>query len=159
MRIKESGTSTVEFAVIAVVGLMVLLGTIEFGRSLFVLNTLAEATRRGVRMAAVCPINDPAIAQTAVFNDGGGANSPILRDLSTANIVVEYLNDNGAVLGDPAGNFGQIGYVRVRVVNYEHRVAIPFLDAAARAFTTNGFVATLPRESLGIPRQGAITPC
>ena len=54
MRAKQTGTAIVEFAIIASVMLMILFGVIEFGRVMFVGNALAESTRRGARLAAVC---------------------------------------------------------------------------------------------------------
>ncbi len=41
-----------------------------------------------------------------------------------------------------------IDYVRVRLVNYQLQLWIPFLNAA---FQAPSFNVTLPRESLGIP--------
>jgi len=148
---RQSGTTSVEFAIIGVVAMVVLFGLIEFGRLAFTLNALSEATRRGARMAAVCPINDPAIAQVATFNAPDGSQRPLLNGLGTGNIVVEYLNATGGVVGAPATNFMQISYVRVRIANFQHQLLIPVFG---RTFTTPAFPSTLPRESLGVPRVG-----
>ncbi len=153
---KQRGTTTVEFAIVGSLVILTLLTVLEFSRALFVMNALGEATRRGARMAAVCPINDPAVARTAVFSTGGGSDSPIVANLNTGNVVLEYLDSTGNVLGDPVGSFIQIRYVRVRIANFQHRFLLPFFDVE---FTTPGFASVLPRESLGIPREGAITPC
>ncbi len=151
-RRQQSGTAAVEFAIIGSVAMIVILGLIEFSRMVFVVNTLSEATRRGARMAVVCPLNDPAIAQVTVFNaPGGGSNSPIVGGLTTGNVAVEYLDQNGTVMGNPGGAFTQIGYARVRINNFQHSLFIPL---AVSTFTLPGFPSTLPRESLGIPRVG-----
>lgn len=156
-RRKQTGLTTVEFAIIGALALLVLFAVIEFGRSMFVLNALAEGTRRGARIAAVCPINDPAIAEVAVFNiPGGGANSPIINGLTTGNVSVEYLDANGIPLVNPAGTFILIRHVRVRIVNFQHQMLIPF---GTYVFPTPDFATVLPRESLGVPRTGAVTPC
>jgi Flp pilus assembly protein TadG len=149
---KQSGLSTVEFSLVAVVLFVLIFGVIEFGRGFFVASALDEATRRGARMAAVCPINDPAILQAAAFDNG------LIPDLDATDIVVEYLDSGGAVVGNPAdpAGFRQIRYVRVRVVGYQHQVFIPFLTTS---FFMPEHAAVLPRESLGIPRTGVITPC
>jgi len=152
---KQGGTTTVEFAIVGSLVILTLLTVLEFSRALFVMNALGEATRRGARMAAVCPINDPAVARTTVFSTGGG-DSPIIANLNTGNVVLEYLDAGGNVLLDPVGNFIQIRYVRVRIANFQHRFLLPFYDVQ---FTTPGFASVLPRESLGVPREGAITPC
>ena len=58
-RMRQRGTTTVEFAIVGTVLMVVVFAVIEFGRALFVINMLTEATRRGARMAAVCPVSDP----------------------------------------------------------------------------------------------------
>jgi hypothetical protein len=76
--------------------------------------------------------------------------------LDTTDFVLEYLDLSGAIIGDPVANFGFIRYIQVRVVNFQHELLIPFANAT---FTMPEFSTTLPRESLGVPRSGAITPC
>lgn len=151
---KQRGISVVEFAIVAAVLFILIFAVIEVGRAFFVAATLDEAARRGARMAAVCPINDPAIFQAAAFDNS------VLPDLDASDISVEYLTMGGAVVGnpsDPAG-FRLIRYVRVSVVGYQHQMFIPFATALL-PFTMPSFATVLPRESLGIPREGAITPC
>lgn len=152
-RNRQRGATTVEFAIIGLLAMVVMLSLIEFSRLVFTLNALNEATRRGARMAAVCPLNDPAIAQVAVFNEpGSGGASPILNNLTPGNVAVDYLNQAGAPIGAPAGNFTQIRFVRVRIANLSHRLLIPLFDVT---FTLPQYPTILPRESLGIPRVGA----
>jgi Flp pilus assembly protein TadG len=154
----QKGTTTVEFAIVGSAMMLVLLLSIEMSRMIFVINTLGEVTRRGGRMAAVCPIDDPEIARVAIFNSTGGATSPIIHDLDTSNILLSYLNESGeAVTGtltDPA-TFVQIHYVRVEIQNFTHRMILPI----PVSFTMPAQAATYPRESLGIPRRGVIQPC
>jgi hypothetical protein len=69
---------------------------------------------------------------------------------------VEYLDQAGVAIANPAGNFGTIEYVRVRIVNYQMELFIPY---ANRVFASPEFAVTLPRESLGVPRTGVVTPC
>lgn len=147
----QRGTTTVEFAIIGVSLIVVMLAIVEMGRAGFVVNAMSEGTRRGARLAAVCPLNDPAIAQAAVF--GGGSLS---SGVTTANVRVEYLGANGAALADPAASYGQIRYVSVGFANVQHRLLIPFV---APDIQMPSFTATFPRESLGVPREGAVLPC
>lgn len=108
-------------------------------------------------MAAVCPINDPAIAEAATFNaPGAGTTSPVVKYLDTSDFALEYLDANGTVIGDPVAEFVLIRFVQVRVVDFQHELLIPFANFT---FTMPGFVTVLPRESLGVPRNGVITPC
>jgi len=147
-RLRQSGTTTVEFAIVGLVLAMVVLGVIEFSRIIFTMNALQEGARRGARVAAVCQVGNTTVAETAVLLK--------MPDLSTANVVVEYLDANGAVLGNAAGAYGSIAYVRVRIVDYSISVWLPFINPT---FNVPEFSSTLPRESLGIPRYGAPPEC
>ena len=149
---KQNGLSTVEFALVAVIVFIMIFAVIEIARAFFVTSLLDEATRRGARMAAVCPINDPAIFQAAAFDNN------VIPDLDAGDITVEYLDVAGAIVGNPAdpAGFRLIRYVRVRVVGYQHQMFIPLAFAQ---FSMPEYSTVVPRESLGIPRQGAIVPC
>ncbi|QDL37126.1 TadE/TadG family type IV pilus assembly protein [Rhodoferax sediminis] len=54
---RQGGVAAVEFALIASVFFMLLIGIMEMGRVLFYWNSAAEATRLGARMAVVCDLN------------------------------------------------------------------------------------------------------
>jgi len=152
----QQGLATVEFAIIGMIAMVLLFAVFEIARAFFVYNMLEEATRRGARLAAVCAINDPAVREIAIFNaSGGGATSALVQGLSTANVEISYLNDAGSAIADPVGNYGDITYVRARIVNFQHQLLIPLF---IRTFNTPAFVTTLPRESLGVSKDG-ITPC
>lgn len=154
---RQKGAALVEFAIVGAIALLMIFAVLEIARAMFVANALTEATRRGARMAAVCPINDPAIAQVATFNAPGAGNaSSIVKDLDTSDFVLEYLDRSGNVVFSPADNFQAIRYIQVRVVNFEHVLLIPFANVT---FTMPEFSTRLPRESLGVPRSGEITPC
>ena len=153
-RNRQHGLATVEFALVAVVLFMMIFGVIEVGRAFFVASVLDEATRRGARMAVVCPINDPAIAQAAAFDN------LLIPGLDASDIVVEYLDDSNAVVANPgvAAEFITIRFVRVRVVGFQHQMFIPLVTALSQ-FTMPEYATVLPRESLGIPRTGVVTAC
>lgn len=154
---KQRGVAVVEFAIVGAVAIMIIFAVLEIARAVFVANALTEATRRGARMAVVCPINDPAIAEVATFNaPGAGTSSPLVYELDTTDFVLEYLDGAGATIGDPVADFNFIRFIQVRVVDFQHQLLIPFASAT---FTMPEFRTTLPRESLGIPRSGVITPC
>lgn len=142
MRSRQAGTTTVEVAIVAGVLLLAIFALIETGRLLWTWETLNEATRRGARVAAVCPQDHPAIANVAVFNNplSGGA-SAVLPDLSSADVNVTYLDANG----NPPVDWCAIRYVRVSIT-YQHAFAIPAFGALLNA---PDFETTLPRESLG----------
>jgi TadE-like protein len=146
---RQRGTTTVEFAIVGMVTLLMLFTVIEFSRILFTLNMLDEGARRGARVAAVCDVGNAAIAQATAFVR--------LPGLTTSNVVTEYLDDAGSSLGDPSGaDYDSISFVRVRIVNYSFPVAIPLI---ATTFGAPVISATLPRESLGVPYFGAPPAC
>ena len=162
-RRQQSGLAVVEFAIVAALALIIIFAVLEIARAFFVANALTEATRRGARMAVVCPVNDPAIAQVATFNAPGAGNvSPVVNGLDTGDIVLRYLDRNGVEIADPSpdptqpAEFLRIRYIQVSVANFEHELIIPFFNLT---FTMPQFTTTLPRESLGIPRSGVVTPC
>jgi Flp pilus assembly protein TadG len=159
-RYRQRGLASVEFAVVGLTTLVILFMAIEMSRMMFTLNTLAEVTRRGARVASVCTVDNPAIRRIAIFNDAATSGpSPILKKLTPSNMRVEYLDKDGNVLTGAAGNedtYLQIEYVRVRVVGYEHQLIIPGMSLLIAA---PEYPTTVPRESLGVPRVGQTSTC
>lgn len=153
-RISQTGLTSVEFAIIGVVFFIVLFSVIEFGRALFVVNTLTEATERGARMAVVCPLGSATPASAAVFGNGG-SSSTVVYGLTTGNVVIEYLDSNGAVIASPTANYTSIHYVRARITGFSLPLLIPILMPT---LSLSGFQTTLPRESLGVT-PSAIESC
>jgi hypothetical protein len=155
----QAGLATVEFAIVAVVLMTVIIAVIDISRLYFTAASLNEATRRGARMAAVCPVNDPAIAQAAVFNTSGDTgSSSIVNGLQTDHIDVLYLDGLGAPVANPEdAGFMAIRYIRVRINGgFQLQTLIPGFQ---QLISVPDFAATLPRESLGIPREGVVVPC
>ena len=141
------GLASVEFAIVASVLMTVIFGCLEFGRATYTLAALNEGTRRAARLAAVCPIGDPAIAAAANFMAAPG--------FTNTNVSVSYLDANGASLGaTPA--LASVYYVQVSVVGYSVPLAIPFLT---ETLTSPPFTVTLPAESLGWSGAGVSTAC
>lgn len=71
----ERGAAAVEFAILLPLLLMLVLGTIEFGRAYNAQITLTNAARDGVRVMAIN--NDPAGARTAAKAAAGAVSSAI----------------------------------------------------------------------------------
>lgn len=151
----QAGVTTIEFAIIGTVMMVVVFGIIEMGRALYTINVLTEAARRGARMAAVCPVGDPKPASVAIFDSGNGTSS-VVAGLTTSNIQIQYLDANGNAVANPAANFGLIRYVQSSIVSFTLPLYIPVL---LPTLNLSGFTATMPRESLGIPRSGVVTAC
>lgn len=148
MRSRQAGMTTVEVAIVGAVFLLAIFTLIETGRLLWAWETLNEATRRGARVAAVCPLNHASIANVAVFKDPAtGTGGTVLPGLSPADVNVTYLNANE----NPPVDWCDIAYVRVSI-NYQHTFFVPGLQTIIPA---PDFETTLPRESLGkVPGVG-----
>lgn len=74
---REHGAVAVEFALLAPVLIMLLLGIMEFGRAYNAQVTLSSAAREGARVMAIS--NDPAAARSAV-RGALGTLTPVLAD-------------------------------------------------------------------------------
>jgi hypothetical protein len=64
----QRGIAAVEFALVAILFFTLLLGIMEFGRWLFVLNSANEATRLGARLAVVCSISSSGAIRQRMTN-------------------------------------------------------------------------------------------
>ncbi len=159
MKHQQKGLYIVEFALVAALFFVLLFAVIEFARALFVWNTLTEATRRGARLAVVCPVGHASIANVTVFNAPAAAGaSSILPGLDSSDVVTDYLDQTGAV----TASFNDIRYVRVSIVGFTHTLLIPALlpGLPAMTLTAPAFETTLPRESLGaVPDGVGSTQC
>lgn len=152
------GVYVVEFAIIGLMLFILLFGVLEMGRLYFTVNTLNEVVRRGARLAVVCNISDQqVILQRAIFDTAAGDGaSDLLRGLKSSHVTLTYLDENGALVGNPAdeagvNGFRAIRYVHLEVANFTFKLLIPTLG---KTITLPVFKATLPRESLGRSVEG-----
>lgn len=135
-RFRQQGLAIVEMAIIGALMMIMLFALLEFGRLLWTWGTLAEVTRHTARAAAVCERDNDAVYNVAVFGNIHSNGSAMLPNLTAANIQVEY--------GDDAD--GEPQFVRVSIVDYDIRLAIPIVNLS---LTAPPFTTTLPVESLG----------
>lgn len=125
---KQRGVAAVEFALIASIFFTLVFGVMEMGRILFYMNTAAEATRLGARVAVVCDVN-AAVIKTKMIN--------MLGILTAADININYT---------PATcNASTCESVTVSVTKNNIRTFIPFIPLR---FNLPAFSTSLPRESL-----------
>lgn len=151
---QQKGAAMPEFAIVALVFFMVIFGAIEAGRWIFTWETLTEATRRGARVAAVCPGPTSAtyafIAKAAVFGDTSTVtNSPILNGLTTSMINITYYCRNGSTLfSSSCPGFPQPrpSFVEVSISGYTHNFIVPVVG---RVITSPSFTTRIPIESYG----------
>ncbi|MFO7543370.1 MAG: TadE/TadG family type IV pilus assembly protein [Thiobacillus sp.] len=125
---RQRGAAAVEFALVAIVFFMLLIGIVEMGRVLFTWNAAVEATRYGARVAVVCGLNDAAILSRM---------QKIMPSLTTANVVVSYT---------PGGcTVDTCQQVSVETQNVAVTTLIPI---SGTVLAVPPFTTTLPRESM-----------
>lgn len=139
---RQAGVAAVEFALVSLVFFTLLIGIMEMGRMLFYWNTVAEMTRAGARLAAVCDPRDPdvpariAAAFPAVPIRGVEVTyEPDGCDVQTCELVTVR-----AVTDHPIANF------------------IPFVPASVNSLAMPEFRTTIPRESMQNVFQGTTNP-
>lgn len=134
-RNKERGSTLVEFSIAATVFLMVMFAVIEFGRAVWTHNALADAARRGARYAVVNPANTGNVKNVVVYGDPDGGTSPIVEDLTTDNVEVNY------------SGFGlDGGTVQVTIKDYQFKFVVPIV---ATKIQMPKYTTTLTGESAG----------
>lgn len=130
-RTGQRGAAAVEFAIVALVFFTLLLGIMEFGRWLFVLNGANEATRLGARLAVVCSIEDADDLTGIRARMSGMTGGSVAADL----MVLDYA---------PAGcTVDTCRTVTARIVGAELTPHIPFFGIP---FPIPEFPTSLPRE-------------
>ena len=182
----QKGAAMVEFAIIALLFFMVLFAAIETGRWMFNWNTLVEATRRGARIATVCPLGHPYIKVATVFGDtafpNAAQNSPILNGLSTSQVSITYYKivetSTGSGIGDylnnpvcssnlaiapacssiSAINASYIKLVAVSI-SYNHRFIAPVIGGILGNIIAPTFSTLMPVESLDSVLQKSPNLC
>ncbi|MDX1368989.1 TadE/TadG family type IV pilus assembly protein [Pseudomonas sp.] len=159
-RKRMGGVYVVEFAIIGVLLFTLLFGVLEIGRLSFTVGALNEVARRGARLAAVCTISDPVVLRRAIFNaaNNGGA-SGLIGNLTTANLTLTYLGEDGSVVSSPndPANLSSIRFVQLSIENFPFTLLIP--APLGGDITLPVFRAILPRESLGSDGVGGDTSC
>ncbi|MBR8235885.1 pilus assembly protein [Burkholderia sp. AU42008] len=131
----QRGAAIVEFALVAMVLIMLLIGIFEFGRVLFYWNTASEAVRLGARTAVVCDVNAAGVVKRV---------RSLLPLLSNANVSVNYTPSSCDI--------NTCSFVTVSVTNVTVKTMIPFMNVTLKM---PPFTTTLPRESLNSATGGS----
>jgi Flp pilus assembly protein TadG len=131
----QRGSTIVEFALIASILIMLLIGIFEFGRVMFYWNTASEAIRLGARTAIVCDVNAAGVVKRV---------RSLLPILASSNVSVTY---------SPSGcDVSSCSFVTVSISNVTVNTMIPIAHVA---ITLPSFTTTLSRESLNSSTGGA----
>jgi hypothetical protein len=95
----QCGAAAVEMAIVSIPFFLMLFGAIEFGRVMYLWNTVQEVTRNAARQAVVTDFSNTAavtaVRRSAMFRIDDGV-LPGAPELSTANVNIRYLNAAGA---------------------------------------------------------------
>lgn len=155
MRTRNHGLATIEFAISGLVMFTILFGVLEFGRLMYTWNTVAEATRRAARLAAVCPLNNDAVLRAALMTTDTSlsSTSPYISGLSRSNVLVEYLKADSQTTTTTQS---EVQYVRVGITGYTMALLIPGFDLS---LTVPSFTTIVPAESLGYVPDDKSTQC
>ena len=89
----QDGAEIVEFALVSLIFFTFIFAFLEFGRLLYLYNTMQEVSRRAAREAVVRWTDQGAAVKTlAMF---GAASVPAGPEITAANITITYLQKNG----------------------------------------------------------------
>lgn len=138
-RSRQRGVAAVEFALVAALFFMLLIGIMEMGRVLFYWNSAAEATRLGARIAVVCDLNDADIKARM---------QTMLSILPTSKIDIGY---------EPSGC--TVDTCQSVTVSILPDVSVAtFIPYVPLVLTLPPFSTTLPRESMRSTFDGIANP-
>jgi Flp pilus assembly protein TadG len=136
-RENERGSTLVEFAIGVTVFATAMFAVLEFGRALWVHNALTDAARRGARYAALhTQASSDQVKNVVVYGNEGGSGQPMLSNLSTTNVDVDY---NAFGLND--------GTVTVSINEYQFQFVIPIVGTT---ITMPHYSTTLTAECAGL---------
>ena len=171
----QRGVAALEFALVAIPFFLLLFGVIEFGRLMYLWNTVQEVTRSAARQAVVTDFTDTGatgamtkLKYAAVFRNTAGT-LPAAYEISDLMVNIKYLQSDGATVvspmpADPGDNISAcldvsrasscIRYVEVKVCSGNPCVAVafqPMLGMFSFLGTLTIPVSTvrMPSESLG----------
>lgn len=132
----ERGATLVEFSIGVTVFALAMFAVLEFSRLLWAHNALTDAARRGVRYAVMHSENDTAaVKNIVVYGNTAGTGNPMLENLTTDDVDVDY------------NNFGlNDGTVTVSIEGYEYHFVFPLLPDSV---TLPNYSTTLTGESAG----------
>jgi len=164
----QRGAVAVEFALVFPLFLVLLVGTIEFGRLAYLWNTVQEVSRSAARKAVVTDFTDAAaiaaLRRAAVFRSTDGT-LPASTEISNANVDIKYLNAAGAVPAvmplDPGDNIAAcldatrtdscIRFVEVKVCTTDTCGPIPFVPLIGFLSARAGSLSTWSMPSIPLP--------
>ena len=147
LRRNEAGSTIAEFAVVAAVFFMVIIGIFEFGRLFYTHNALTDAARRGARYAVLHKESDVACVRNVVVygetHVDSGTCAPtgpaLINGLAPADVNVVYT-------GTGTNAFGMNLGTATVTIDYTFDLTLPLFS---REITMPAYSTTLTAESAG----------
>lgn len=164
---QQEGVAAVEFALIAVLLLMLLFGIIEFGRLFFVINSVQEVTRRAAREQVVRWINQTdAVQRIAVLRPGssGVVNFPGAGDITNVDVKLSFYNTYANAragtnpitgIDSPDDNFSNCVNAAPNCILFV-RATLTKPDGSPLDF--NVIAPYMPADTFSLPRSTVIMP-
>jgi hypothetical protein len=174
----QRGAAAVEFAIVCMVLLTMVFGSMEVSRMVFLWNTMTEVTSALARSAAMTKFSDTTMKDTlrrqAIFVDSAAQKMPLGGDITYDYLRIDYLHEDGTpvaqgdlpicqiqnvvnCLNDPGSN-SCVRFVRVRLckpgtdcvhVPYTTMISLPAMDGLN--IDMPWFTAVVPLEAQGMP--------
>lgn len=138
----RKGQALVESALVIIVFLVFILGTLDFGQFLYFHQSLAERARAAARYGAVNWTDRTAIENVAVYNDPAGTTNgatPLIPNLTTAMVSVCLPGDAGC--SNPSNTTES--RITVTISGYQ---MVTFNLVIPGSFTNQPITASLPSE-------------
>lgn len=118
----DSGATALEFALLALPLMLLTFGIIEFGRALFLQQTLTYATDKAARTLYLAPTTPLATLETMILDD------LFLGDPARLDVTICYSTAAGC--GVPAGSIVTGSKAAKLTVTYDFHSVVPDLVAA-----------------------------
>lgn len=158
LRKRQYGAAAVEFALIAIAFFLLFLGLLEFGRMLYLYNTMQEATRNLARHAVVTSVTT---ASTEAFRKAhalfGQDAMPGGPEIKASNVTIVYLRGDMSEVSSPpefqrieciTGGPNCVAFVRAEISGATYQPVIAgFFSALQIPLPTSS--VTMPAESMG----------
>ncbi|WP_212744079.1 TadE family protein [Ramlibacter sp. 2FC] len=146
---RQRGAAAVELAFVIFVLLLIVAGTIAFGRAFWYADALTKATRDGARLLSTWPVgtvNSAGViaARDMVISNANAAN--VNPALVTGNVVVECLNSTFSTVSCVDGTAPN--NVRVRISGFSLSLDAWFPFVSASGVIDYGTVGIAPHTTM-----------
>lgn len=115
----QRGNVILESALVLVVILFIVVGTMDMGRMMFTHETLADRVRAGAKWASVNSFDAAKIRNVVVYGTPEAGTQPVMSDLSPALVSADLIDPNTTR-----------ARVEVRITNFPFSFFLPLLGGS-----------------------------